>query len=57
MVTDESNNNGFYEKKFVRGKWVILDLTTAHPQNSRLALKNFLKFCAMNGANNAWKLY
>ena len=57
MVADESNNNGFYEKKFFRGKCVILDLKTAHPQNSGLTLRIFLKFCTMNGVNSAWKLY
>ena len=47
----------FPKKMPVLGKWTILDPKMAHPHNSGLALRVFFKFCTMNGANSAWKLY
>ena len=41
----------FTKKNFVQDKWVILGLKMAHPHNSGWALRNFLKFCTMKGAN------
>ena len=38
-------------KKIFRGNWVILGLKMAHPHNSGLALRIFLEFCRMKGAN------
>ena len=53
---DESDNNGLNQKKFVQDKWAILDPKMAHHHNSGLALKKFLKFCRMEGANRYMKI-
>ena len=53
---DESNNNGLYQKKFVQDKWAILGPKMAHPHNSGSALRIFLKFCRMKGANRYMKI-
>ena len=53
---DESNNNGLYQKKFVQDQWVVLGPKMAHPHNSGSALKIFLKFCRMKGANRYMKI-
>ena len=44
--------NRFSEKNPHLGKWVILGLKIAHPHNSGLAGRIFLKFWAMKGANS-----
>ena len=44
------------KKKFVQDKWAILGLKVAHPHNSGLALRSFLKFCRMKGANRYMKI-
>ena len=38
---DESNSNGFYQKKIVDDKWAILGQKMAHPHNSGLAVRFF----------------
>ena len=53
---DESNNNGLYQKKFVQNKWANLGLKMAHPHKSGSALRIFLRFCRMNGANRYMKI-
>ena len=53
---DESNNNGLYQKKFVRNKWANLGLKMAHPHKSGSALRIFLRFCRMNGTNRYMKI-
>ena len=55
-MLDESNNNGLYQKKFVHDKWAILGPKMAHPHNSVLVLRIFLKFCRMKGANRYMKI-
>ena len=55
-MVDESNNNGLYQKKFVQDKWAILGPKMAHPHNSGSALRIFLKFCRMKGANRYMKI-
>ena len=45
-----------YQKSFVQDKWAILGLKMAHPHNSGLALRIFLKFCWMKGANRYMKI-
>ena len=49
-MVDESNNNGLYEKKFVEEKWAVQGPKMTHPHNSGYALRIFLKFCRMKGA-------
>ena len=44
------------KKIFVQDKWAILGLKMAHPHNSGPALKLFLKFCRMKGANGYMKM-
>ena len=55
---DGSNVNDFYRRFFIQGKWGILDqkwhIVRIGPES---VLRNFLKFCRMNGANSAWNLY
>ena len=46
----------FYQKIFVHEKWAILVPKMAHPRNSGLALRIFLKFCRMKGANKYIKI-
>ena len=46
----------FPQKMLVWAKWTILHPKMAHPHNSGLAVRVFLEFCTMNGANSAWKL-
>ena len=46
----------FYQKIFVHEKWAILVPKMAHPRNSGLALRIFLKFCRMKGANRCMKI-
>ena len=41
---------------FFHGKWAILDLEMAHPHSNGLALRIFLKFCRMKGANRCMKI-
>ena len=45
-----------YQKNFVQDKWAILGPKMAHPHNSGLALRIFLKFCWMKGANRYMKI-
>ena len=45
-----------YQKNCVQAKWVILDPKMAHPHNSGLALRIFLKFYRMKGANRYMKI-
>ena len=40
-----------YQNNFVQDKWAILGPKMAHPYNSGSALRIFLKFCRMKGAN------
>ena len=47
---DKSNINGFYQKKFVWGKWDIFGQKVWHPHNSGLALRVVFKFCTITGA-------
>ena len=56
QYADKSNNNDLYQKSFVQDKWAILGLKMAHPHNSGLALRIFLKFCRMKGANRYMKI-
>ena len=44
------------KKKFVQDKWAILGLKMAYPHNSGSALRIFLKFCRMKGANRYMKI-
>ena len=44
------------KKKIVHGKCVILGTKMAHPYNSGLTLRIFLKLCRMNGANRHTKV-
>ena len=53
---DESNDNGLYQKNFVHDKWAILGPKVAHPHNFGWALRIFLKFCRMKGANRYIKI-
>ena len=46
----------FVPKKIVHDKWAILVLKMAHPHNSGSALRIFLKFCRMKGANRYIKV-
>ena len=39
------------KKKLFRTNWAILGPKVAHPHNSRLALRIFLKFRRVKGAN------
>ena len=45
-----------YQKCFVHDKWAILGPKMTHPHNSGLALRIFLKFCRMKGANRYMKI-
>ena len=45
-----------YQKNFVHDKWAILGPKMAHPHNTRSALRIFLKFCRMKGANTYMKI-
>ena len=47
----------FVPKKIVQDKYVILDLKMAHLQKFGLALRIFLKFCRMKGANKYMKIF
>ena len=44
--------NRFSEKKSYLGKWAILAPKMVHPHNSGSAVRIFLKFCTMKGAND-----
>ena len=44
------------KKKLLGANWAILALKMAHPHNSGLALRIFLKFCRIKGANRYMKL-
>ena len=44
------------KKLFVQDKWTILGPKMAHPHNSGSALRIFLKFCRMKGANRYMKI-
>ena len=44
------------KKILFRTNWAILGPKMAHPHNSGLALRIFLKFCRMKGANRQMKL-
>ena len=44
------------KKKIVHDKWTILVLKMAHPHNSGLAQRIFLKFCRMKGAKRYMKI-
>ena len=46
----------FLPKNFVQDKWAILGPKMAHPHNSGSALRIFLKFCRMKGANRYMKI-
>ena len=45
-----------FQKKILWGKWTILGPKMAHPHNSGSALRIFLKFCRMKGANRYMKI-
>ena len=45
-----------YQKSIVHDKWAILVPKIAHPHNSGSALRIFLKFCSMKGANRYMKI-
>ena len=49
-------NNGLFQKIFVHDKWAILGPKMAHPHNSGSALRIFLKFSRMKGANRYMKI-
>ena len=51
---DESNNNGLYQKILSRTSDTSSQM--AHPHNSGLALRIFLKFCRVKGANRYMKI-
>ena len=53
---DESNNNALYQKNFVQDKWAILGPKIGHPRNPGSALRIFLKFCRIKGANSYMKI-
>ena len=57
ITVDESNINVCYQNIFFRGKWAILDPKMAHPHNSGLGLRIFVKLYTINGAYSVWKLY
>ena len=44
------------KKDFVQDKRTILGLKMAHPRNSGSALRMFLKFCRVKGANRYMKI-
>ena len=44
------------EKNLFRTNWAILAPKMAHPHNSGLALRIFLNFCRIKGANRYMKL-
>ena len=46
----------YTQKNFVLEKWAILGQRMAFPQNSGSALRIFLKFCRMKGANRYMKI-
>ena len=46
----------YTQKNFVQEKWAILGQRMAFPQNSGSALRIFLKFCRMKGANRYMKI-
>ena len=46
----------FLPKNFIQDKWAILGPKMAHPHNSGSALRIFLKFCRMKGANRYMKI-
>ena len=48
--------NGFSEKNFFRGKWVILGLKMTRPYNFGYAPRIFFKFCTMKGAKRYMEL-
>ena len=50
-IIDESNNNGLYQKKIIQDKWAILGSKMVHPHNSGLAIRIYLQFWRMKGAN------
>ena len=45
-----------FQKMFVWGKWTILDPKMAHSHNSWSALRIFLKFNKIKGANRYMKI-
>ena len=45
-----------FQKKILWGKWTILGPKMAHPHNSGSALRIFLKFRRMKGANRYMKI-
>ena len=45
-----------FQKNFVHDKWAILGLKMAHLHNSGSALRIYLKFCKMKGANRYMKI-
>ena len=45
-----------YQKIFAYEKWAILGPKMAHPHNSGSALRIFLKFCRVKGANRYMKV-
>ena len=51
-LVDENNINDFSENTLVWAKSTIFDPKMAHPQNSGLAVRVFLKFCTMNRAKS-----
>ena len=53
---DERNDNYLYKKKFVQGKWAVLGPKMGYPRNSGLALRIFLNFYRMKGANRYMKI-
>ena len=44
------------KKKIVQDKWTILGLKMAHPYNSGSAVRIFLEFCRMKGADRYIKI-
>ena len=46
----------FSEKKFLGGKWAILDPKMVHPHNSGSAVIIVLKFCTKKGTNRWMKM-
>ena len=56
QYVDESNINGFYQKKFVQGKLAILGPKMSHSHNSGLALRFLKRCCTMKGANRYMKI-
>ena len=45
-----------FQKKILWGRWTILGPKMAHPHNSGSALRIFLKFRRMKGANRYMKI-